>query len=109
MAKQSIQQPLDPTFEVNQRFELLLFFVQMGLLDAQFLKLHAHGSNMVQSATVEQGWGTLLQRLIGWILDSLKSEQEASDGCNAHPKTFDHHEVGSWSLDSPSTQRRAAL
>ena len=109
MAKQSIQQPLDPMFEINQRFELLLFFEQMGLLDAQFLKLHAHGSNMIQSATVEQGWGTLMQRLIGWILDSLKSEQEASDGCNADPKTFDHHEVGSWSLDSPSTQRRAAL
>ena len=47
VAMQSIQQPLDPMFEVNQRFELLLFFEQMGLLDAQFLKLHAHGSDMV--------------------------------------------------------------
>lgn len=109
MTKQLMQQPLDPMFEIDQRFEFLLFFVQMGLLDAQLLKLHAHGSDMVQSTTIGQGWRVLLRRPVGWISDRIKSDQEASDGSHEDSKTFDHHEVGSWSLDSPRTQRRAAL
>ena len=83
--------------------------MQVGLLDAQFLELHAHGPDVVYPAMVRQDWRMSMESCGSEILVNSETEKKSSDGSREAPNSFNHHDVGPWSLDSSRTQRRAAL